>query len=90
MPWSTPFHEPIPLPDGLQIVTLNDAAYFINKLPIATQNLPKWRFAVEMLINAADHGWPLMVAHVVFTSALRRVESRGAAIRSPSEERRGT
>jgi hypothetical protein len=56
MPWSTPFHEPIPLPNGRQIVTLNDAAYFIKKLPIATQDLPNWQFAIEMRINAADHG----------------------------------
>jgi hypothetical protein len=62
-----PLHEPIPLPNGRQIVTLNE---FIKTLPIATQDLPNWQFAIEMLIDAADHGWPHMVAHIVFLSEL--------------------
>lgn len=68
--WSTPFNEPIPLPGGSQIVTLNDAAYFIKKLPKATLDLPKWQFAIEMLINAADNGWPIMGAHIAILKAL--------------------
>jgi hypothetical protein len=61
---STLFYEPIPLPDGSQLLTLEDAANHIQKLPKATQDLHVWQFAVEMLINAADQGWPLMMAHI--------------------------
>jgi len=37
--WPTPFDEPIPLPDGSQIVTLEDAAKHIQNLPKAEQDL---------------------------------------------------
>jgi hypothetical protein len=33
VPWSTPFEDPIILPDGRQLLTLKDAADYINKLP---------------------------------------------------------
>jgi hypothetical protein len=70
--WSTPFNEPIPLPDGGQIVTLEDAATYIQKLPKAEQDLDLWQFAVEMLINAADNGWPLIMANIALLRALNR------------------
>jgi hypothetical protein len=70
--WSAPFHEPIPLPDGRELVTLEDAAAYIQNLPKAEQDLDVWQFAVEMLINAADKGWPLMIANIAFLKALNR------------------
>jgi Right handed beta helix region len=39
MPWSTLFDEPITLPRGVQLLTLQDAADYIMKLPRAEQNL---------------------------------------------------
>jgi hypothetical protein len=33
--WSTPFEDPIPLPNGRQLVTLEDAATYITGLPKA-------------------------------------------------------
>jgi hypothetical protein len=41
--WSTPFEDPIPLPRGGQLVTLQDAADYILKLPKAEQNLKEWQ-----------------------------------------------
>jgi hypothetical protein len=38
MPWSTPFEDPITLPRGVQLLTLQDAADCIMKLPKAEQN----------------------------------------------------
>lgn len=70
MRWSTPFYEPIPLPGGGQIVSFNDAAYFIQRLPKAEQDLHEWRFAIEMLINTAENGWPPMMAHIAILRAL--------------------
>jgi hypothetical protein len=70
--WSAPFNEPIALPDGSQIVTLEDAAKHIQDLPKAEQDLDVWQFAVEMLINAADKGWPRMMANIAFLRALNR------------------
>jgi hypothetical protein len=37
-----------------QLVTLEDAARFIQKLPKAEQELEEWQTAVENLINAAE------------------------------------
>jgi hypothetical protein len=33
MPWSRRFDDPIPLPDGRELVTLRDAAEYITGLP---------------------------------------------------------
>jgi hypothetical protein len=35
--WETPFDDPIPLPNGRQLVTLQDAGTYITKLPKAEQ-----------------------------------------------------
>jgi hypothetical protein len=34
--WSTPFPDPIELPNGRKLVTLEDAARYIQKLPSTT------------------------------------------------------
>ena len=51
MSWSRPFDEPIPLPRGRQIVTLKDAATYIQQLPKAEQDLEEWQTAVEALCS---------------------------------------
>ena len=37
--WQRRFEEPIPLPRGRQLVTLEDAARYIQKLPKAEQHV---------------------------------------------------
>ena len=71
MPWSTPFDEPIALRGGRQLVTLQQAADYIIKLPDAQQKQPHWQLAVENLINAAETGggW-LMFARIAMLRAL--------------------
>jgi len=49
MSWSSAFDDPIPLPRGRQLVTLKDAANYIQKLPKAEQDLEEWQAAVEAL-----------------------------------------
>ena len=56
MPWSTPFEDPIALPDGRKLLTLRGAATCITKLPKAEQDLEIWQIAVEHLILAAETG----------------------------------
>ncbi len=72
MTWSTAFDDPIPLPRG-ELVTLEDAARYIQKLPKADQELEEWRTAVENLIHAAETGggW-LMMARIGVMRALNR------------------
>jgi hypothetical protein len=70
MPWSTPFDEPIPVRGG-RLVTLQQAADYIMKLPEDVQQQEPWQIAVENLINAAESGggW-LMFARIGMLRAL--------------------
>jgi hypothetical protein len=56
--WTREFDEPIPLPRGRQIVTLRDAAEYIQHLPKIEQLLDEWQAAVE----AADQAIAKLVA----------------------------
>jgi hypothetical protein len=71
MPWSMPFDEPIALHGGRKLVTLQQAADYVIKLPDAQQKQPHWQLAVENLINAAETGggW-LMFARIAMLRAL--------------------
>jgi len=62
--WSTRFSEPIVLPNGKKLITLEDAARYIQKLPKAQHDLPHWQDAVEHLMRASpiaklaiERGW---------------------------------
>jgi hypothetical protein len=77
MTWSAGFDDPIPLPDGRELVTLEDAADYIMLLSKAEQKLEEWQTAADILIKAAagktdrnawwrpDHLW---LARVGFSS----------------------
>lgn len=71
MPWSAPFDEPIRLRGGGRLLTLQQAADYIMKLPEDVQQLERWQIAVENLINAAETGggW-LMFARIGMMRAL--------------------
>jgi hypothetical protein len=75
MPWSTPFDEPIPMRGGGRLVTLQQAADYIMKLPEDVQQRECWQIAVENLINAAESGggW-LMFARIGMLRALNDEE----------------
>jgi hypothetical protein len=62
--WKRPFADPIPLPGGPQLVTLEDAAGDIMKLPKAEQNLGEWQAAIECLILVAEKNGPTMMARI--------------------------
>ena len=72
MPWSARFDEPIPLPRGRQLVTLQDAGKYITKLPKAEHDAPEWQVAMEALILVATHGGPTMFARIGVMQALNR------------------
>jgi hypothetical protein len=71
--WQRPFDDPIPLPKGRQLVTLKDAARYIQKLPKAEQQIEEWQAAVEVLILVAEsNGGPTMMARIGVMKALNR------------------
>jgi hypothetical protein len=79
--WKRPFEDPIPLPRGRQLVTLEDAGSYITKLPKAEHEAAEWQAAMEALILVATLGGPTMFARIGMMRALhRKVESRGASL----------
>jgi hypothetical protein len=57
--WSRRFEDPIPLPRGRQLVTLQDAGTYITKLPKAEHEAAQWQAAMEALILVAESGGPM-------------------------------
>src|ERR1700680_3452922 len=64
---------PIPLPRGRQLVTLQDAGKYIQKLPKAEQQTEEWQTAIEVLLLVAEsNGGPTMMARIGVMRALNR------------------
>jgi hypothetical protein len=70
--WSRKFDEPIPLPRGRQLVTLEDAGKYITKLPKAEHEAPEWQTAMEVLMLVARLNGPTMMARIGVMKALNR------------------
>jgi hypothetical protein len=70
--WHRHFDEPIPLPRGRALVTLEDAGKYITKLPEAEHEAKEWQAAMEALILVATHGGPTMLARIGVMKALDR------------------
>ena len=64
MSWSRAFNDPIPLPRGRHLITLNHAAECIQKLPKAEQLLDEWQAAVEALLLVVELNGPTMMARI--------------------------
>jgi hypothetical protein len=82
--WQRPFDDPIPLPDGRQLVTLGDAAKYIQGLPEADHELEEWQAAVEALLLVVKHNGPTMFARIGMMRALYPKET---ATQAPRRER---
>jgi len=70
--WKRPFDDPIPLPDGRRLVTLEDAGNYVTKLPKAVHEAAEWQAAMEALILVATLGGPTMFARIGVMRALNR------------------
>jgi hypothetical protein len=75
--WSRAFDEPISVPRGRQLVTLKDAANYIQKLPKAEQLLEEWQSAVEALLLVVELNGPTMMARIGILRALNRARPAG-------------
>ena len=71
--WKREFDEPIPLPRGRQLVTLEDAGNYITKLPKAEHTAPECaEAAMECLVLVAEKNGPTMLARIGVMRALNR------------------
>jgi len=77
MPWSAAFDDPISLPGGRRLQTLQQAADHIMQLPEDVQHAGHWQTAIETLINAAEKGggWT-MFARIAMLRALNADRNR--------------
>jgi hypothetical protein len=70
--WARPFDDHVLLPSGRELVTLRDAANYIQKLPKAEQDLDEWQAAVEALLLVVELDGPTMMARIGMMRALNR------------------
>ncbi|WP_027578502.1 hypothetical protein [Bradyrhizobium sp. Ai1a-2] len=70
MSWQTPFEQPIALPEGEPLITLQDAASYIQRLPADISGQPEWQLAIEMLIEAAEERTFRMFARIAVLKAM--------------------
>jgi hypothetical protein len=68
--WSTRFPNPIVLPAGGKLATLQDAGEYITRLPKQTHDTPPWQNAMHVLIQAAEYGGPIEFARLGMLQAL--------------------
>jgi hypothetical protein len=68
--WSTRFPDPIILPAGGKLVTLQDAGEYITGLPNQTHDAPPWQNAMHVLIQAAEYDGPIEFARLGMLQAL--------------------
>jgi hypothetical protein len=70
--WQKRFDEPIPLPRGRQLATLEDAGRYITRLSKVEHEAAEWQAAMEALILVATSGRPTMFARIGVMRALNR------------------
>jgi len=56
MSWKKQLPKPISLNDGRELRTLSDIGELILRLPETVQETPKWTYATELLVQAAETG----------------------------------
>lgn len=78
MPWSTAFDDPVRVSNKRKLLTLQEAADYIMRLPEDAQHEAHWQTAIETLINAAETGggW-VMFARIAMLRALNTDGRRG-------------
>ena len=69
MTWSRKFETPIEV-EGKVLTSLRDAATFITGLPAKTAKQEHWQFAIKLLIDAAERGGIVMLAHMAMMKAI--------------------
>ena len=70
--WKRSFDDPIHLPNGRQLLTLEDAGAYITQLPKAAQRLDEWQTAIEALLLVVKQNGPTMFARMGIMKALNR------------------
>jgi hypothetical protein len=76
--WSSPFDEPIPLPDGGELRTLLDAGRYVDALPRSMHEREEWQAVMEVLLSAVEGREPVRLAQVALTLPCRKANNEGS------------
>lgn len=70
MSWSARFEDPVPLGSGRALLSLRDAARYIQRLPPSDQRKLHWQTATSVLISVAEGRDFLMHARIAMLRAI--------------------
>lgn len=68
--WNSAFADPIPLPDGRELLTLRDAGHYVASLPKREQQRDHWQTATALLLLVGEHGGDPMLPRIAMMQAL--------------------
>ena len=69
--WKREFDEPIPLPNGRELVTLEDAGRYVDALPRSMHEREEWQTVMEVLLSAVEGREPVSLLRIALTLALQ-------------------
>ena len=72
MRWSRLFDDPIPLAGGKPILSLKEAALYIQFLPPSELDQAHWQASAEALILVAERGGDTMLPRIGMMRAINR------------------
>ena len=79
MSWDFRFSEPIVLADGVKLETLGEAvAYLAEAVPESEHGMKEAQAAAHCLMQAAEHGGPVLFARIGVMQAINRHEAAAA------------
>jgi hypothetical protein len=71
--WSRRFDEPIPLPGGAKLVTLQHAiAWLAKEVPKSEHGMKQVQAAAHCVTEVAENGGPMMIARIGVMQAINR------------------
>jgi hypothetical protein len=75
--WKRRFDEPIDLPEGGRIATLQEAiAYLANSIPVTEHSMKEVQAAAHCITDAAENDGPMLFARIGMMQAIYRHQPR--------------
>lgn len=81
----TKFIPPIDLPDGKQLITLEDAGRYLMAMPEKKLNEPEWKAALRIVVRAINGEEPEMHARIAMMRALQGIKPGSLPPKPPSD-----
>ena len=87
--WDTKFDDPIPLPDGGELVMLKDAGEYIRQLPTDIRESDRWQIAIKDLSRAVETpAWRLLARRAIVKPLRAKTSPSSKSLGSTDEKER--